>query len=137
MAKKFVTKASQPGLIGGLKPKSTPGTPGFNNAPKPKITLPPKPKVTTTPKPTPKKTKKPIPKVTATPKVVVPNNPEFRGSYPPAVTKQPVKPKVTPKPTVTKTPTPKPKKTETPKPKKTQTPKLKKTNGGAIFGYGK
>ena len=110
---------------------SNPG--GFGNVPKPNINMP-TPKVTSTP--TARVTSTPTPQVTSTPRATtpsIPNNPEFRGSYPPATK---ISTPVASKPTPVATPTP----ISTPTPvatPRTSTPSPVKTATTSMFGMGR
>ena len=116
---------------------SNPG--GFGNVPKPNISMP-TPRVTSTP--TPRVTSTPTSRVTATPTSTplstpsISNNPEFRGSYPPATKLNTPSTPVVSKPTPIATSTP----ISTPTPVATPTankPSPVKTAATAMFGMGR
>lgn len=128
---------SQFGMVRNTQTKvNVPSNPGgFGNVPRPNISMP-TPSVTATP--TPRITSTPISRVTSTPTPLttstpsIPNNPEFRGSYPPANRiSTPIS-----KPTPIATPTP----ISTPTPVSTpgaSTPSPVKIPTTAMFGAGR
>jgi len=139
---------SQFGMVRNTKTKVTvPSNPGgFGGAPKPNISMPtprvtaiPTPRMTPTSTSTPRVTATPTPQVTSTPSI--PNNPEFRGSYPPATKlNTPSTSRVsTPTPASTPTPMNTPMTVPTPMstPTASPTPSSVKTPTIAMFGAGR